>query len=96
MEIKVNNLSGRYIPTSPDKKSESKTDALKNPRNYDAIIISESKGDESLKLQSDLANKVREDISADNDGKVESLMRRIEEGSYRIDIDKIAAKLMFE
>ncbi len=96
MNIKVNNLSGRYIPSPSDKKVGEKTEATKNPRNYDAIIISDSKGDEGLKLQGELADKVRTDISASNDAKVDSLMRRIEEGSYRVDIDKIAAKLLFE
>lgn len=98
MKIDINKRIHPYDGLSYKAKLAAKCmEAGKTSRNCDQIFIGSDASQSDKMLAGEAAHKVIQEVrSATPQDKIESLKRQVEDGTYRPDAEKIAARILLE
>lgn len=99
MGISIDGVRHRYIAQTAANTADNKNVSVSGKsRHFDEILItSNSRQVEEKKMTEDLTKRVLSEVSRPTpEVKVEELKKSIAEGTYQIDIDKLAGRILLQ
>lgn len=99
MGISIDSVRHRYVKQIAANTADNKTvSAGGKGRHFDEILItSNSRQVEEKKMTEDLTKRVLSEVSRPTpEVKVEELKQSVAEGTYQIDIDKLAGRMLLQ